>query len=672
MKRVKRFSRRYCTVCRCGCAFLIAIGTCAYFLNIDKFFDGRHLSPFRLFSRFQSAKHPGVKPHFFNTAGYGIQKNSAGNAGEDSRMRVAAHISRLGNITIDVAEIMDIDRKSWVIETMNEESLRNWANYDTLAKNVEKRKAQLKQELAMSAIAKKSAAILKAEWDAENRNKTNETLQFYIPSPLRNPTDDNDTTDYFTYYFLNETAHREILVELYAWVNPIPKKRKPILNPWWNMTRQYVWNIYSAFPVASHRGNQGPQLALIGPDPKIPFSHPSDARNVPYEAMMKSRYFVQFPSGDISEFKKYRRQHESGGDTMTWLADLPFVEEVAWIYPPEQIQEACLTFGILDGYKQLMQNFTACHNPSTFPPAGSQYNLTICYPIPPMHDSKKQEYSGYLGLPQNIMYHIRHGVDQLVVYLGVEHRKHAMALLRPFILRRKVTVIFLDATGSPHHALSNEYSKNDYRVYDLGGVSVLVENWLHNDCLTRFRGRTRLLVSMGVDEFLYVPAWRTSPGWAASSATVFDALLPLLTRGCSSDFNTLGSFTWNKPENPYDDMLLQSIEHYQNPRIGWTMKSLFNPDCVSVIWTHLPSDCFGRVCRRLRRPLLEFAHVRAVVGELPDLNRSSLPQDPLPENRTVVFDKLFVEEMRFLKPELCRWMKEAGFGCEPKHWLPPS
>ena len=117
---------------------------------------------------------------------------------------------------------------------------------------------------------------------------------------------------------------------------------------------------------------------------------------------------------------------------------------------------------------------------------------------------------------------------------------------------------------------------------------------------------------------------------------------------------------WLAPQDVQGNLLLSTTTRFRQrsdgPGVFEWGKSLLIPDRVAVTWTHYPANCFGRLCKLLRPSLLEMAHIR--------------PKKP--RDQTSFTDRLFAEEVTFVKRDLCRMMKEVGFGCEPRNWIPPD
>ena len=106
------------------------------------------------------------------------------------------------------------------------------------------------------------------------------------------------------------------------------------------------------------------------------------------------------------------------------------------------LNHSCLSFNILDGTKKKLSTLTSCHNPSELPQPGG-YGLTMCYSVPPVTQQGNERESGLAVFLQSMVYHLRHGADQVVIYVVREGRDKVLHLLRPFIARKVVTVVLV-------------------------------------------------------------------------------------------------------------------------------------------------------------------------------------------------------------------------------------
>merc|ERR1711988_962240 len=136
-----------------------------------------------------------------------------------------------------------------------------------------------------------------------------------------------------------------------------------------------------------------------------------------------------------------------------------------------------------------------------------------------------------------MMYHLRHGADQFIVYLSPANRDFALRLLAPFIDRKLVTIVLINSHAWPQSGFnaddgnggfeareSNSSGARDYRLHQFEpeGDWIDLEPTLHNDCLHRFKGHTRLMVTLGYDEFWFAGRWHDEPRWSESAESLVD------------------------------------------------------------------------------------------------------------------------------------------------------
>lgn len=320
---------------------------------------------------------------------------------------------------------------------------------------------------------------------------------------------------------------------------------------------------------------------------------------------------------------------------MTWYAEVPMVDMDTWMDKTQQ--NSCISFEVLNASLDIVAQFKACHNPSLLPPIEKPHNLTLCYTQPPRFVPKFRNHSGYLLMAQNIMYHIRHGVDQVVVYINVDHREHAITLLQPFMDRGLAAVIFVD-------------SPNVYQIRN------------QNDCMNRFKGRTRLYRSMDFDEFMYVPARRSmraqqmDPDWAESQASLFDALQPSLRSDACWIY--LSGYHWAAPPDMSHQLLLDAVYRRNVTQMADYAheKAIVKPECCAVDWIHFPKVCFSRgyTCKATWGKVV-YAHFK----------------DWKP-GHFGVHDMFFAKESGLLRRQLCDWLGAVNLSCEPVDWQPPE
>ncbi|CAK0796728.1 unnamed protein product [Prorocentrum cordatum] len=230
--------------------------------------------------------------------------------------------------------------------------------------------------------------------------------------------------------------------------------------------------VWSAVPVAKRYREQGPGIVLIL-EPLTHWAHKNPN---------KWRHWVVFASGATSPVRKIR-----GPNQPSWHADMPEAEHAAWT--EGQDDWACLRFGLRvnSSTGPDVANLTSCHRPSRLPSPQRPNNITLCYCAPPYLNPKKPEANGFYGMAQHILYHLRHGVNQVIVYLSPPNRDLALRLLAPFVSRGLCSVVFSD---HERHLIHQERNQND--------------------CVNRLKGRTMLY--RDIDSFVLVrPAMEQGP-----------------------------------------------------------------------------------------------------------------------------------------------------------------
>mmetsp|Transcript_21672 Transcript_21672/g.47345 ORF Transcript_21672/g.47345 Transcript_21672/m.47345 type:complete len:561 (-) Transcript_21672:93-1775(-) len=440
-----------------------------------------------------------------------------------------------------------------------------------------------------------------------------------------------------------------------------------------------TWPILSAVPVLRQRDAKVPQLAVILPLDLHGRSHtlsPTGACN------RSVSHYARFPSGSISKFRKFCGLGEQS--VATWYADLPDGDASLW-FSANGSHPSCLTFRMLNASQMVVSTLRSCHNPSAFAPEERPYNLTLCHTVLPLTIKGKEQYSGRLKLLPNIMYHIRHGADQTVLYVGYNEYKFFAQLLMPFIERKLVTLVLVRydvrASGSHVYVLSfaNE-NKQSYTGY--------VQFWLDNDCLNRFKGRTKYLGLHDYDEYLRPVAWSNDPTWASRGLSLVDAIDATFSPHCkwlsepegswgwevlgSKNIGSLGGETsqgecdgdflhppweyWTPPQDFKRKYLIDTTQRKGRPTTLQMGKSLLRPENIAIAWVHFPEACFGRRCRLvLNQTGLVWAHVR--------------PKSKYPDHHFHK-DLFFSNETALVRQQLCDWFKKVGSGCaDPITWL---
>ncbi|CAK0828903.1 unnamed protein product [Prorocentrum cordatum] len=385
--------------------------------------------------------------------------------------------------------------------------------------------------------------------------------------------------------------------------------------------------VWSAVPVAKRYREQGPGIVLL----LEPLTH--WAQKNPN----KWRHWVVFASGATSPVRKIR-----GPNHLSWHADMPEAEHAAWT--EGQDDWACLRFGLRvnSSTGPEVANLTSCHRPSRLPSPQRPNNITLCYCVPPYFNPKNPGANGFYGMAQNILYHLRRGVNQVIVYLSPPNRDLALRLLAPFVSRGLCSVVFSD---HEHHRTHHERNQND--------------------CVNRLKGRTMLYRDIDFDEFLYVPQWSKDPGWHIAGASLAVELQRLVDSELHDTFQ-LQSEWWVKPPNTLHHLLTETKYHQEST--GQVLKVISKPSRVAHDWVHRVSHCyqnsthFRASCKPYTKGDIKvrFAHIRMSMTEA-ELQTSVL-------NGSLLYDDFFVNETAMLKDQLCAWLQEARESCDPSTW----
>jgi len=321
---------------------------------------------------------------------------------------------------------------------------------------------------------------------------------------------------------------------------------------------------------------------------------------------------------------------------------MPEAEHAAWT--EGQDDWACLRFGLRvnSSTGPDVANLTSCHRPSRLPSPQRPNNITLCYCAPPYLNPKKPEANGFYGMAQHILYHLRHGVNQVIVYLSPPNRDLALRLLAPFVSRGLCSVVFSD---HERHLIHQERNQND--------------------CVNRLKGRTMLYRDIDFDEFLYVPQWSKDPGWHIAGASLAVELQRLVDSELHDTFQ-LQSEWWVKPPNTLHHLLTETKYHQKST--GQALKVISKPSRVAHDWVHRVSHCyqnsthFRASCKPYTKGDIKvrFAHIRMSMTEA-ELQTSVL-------NGSLLYDDFFVNETAMLKDQLCAWLQEARESCDPSTW----
>eukprot|EP00397_Hematodinium_sp_SG-2012_P018542 GEMP01019000.1.p1 GENE.GEMP01019000.1~~GEMP01019000.1.p1 ORF type:complete len:591 (+),score=96.40 GEMP01019000.1:125-1897(+) len=392
------------------------------------------------------------------------------------------------------------------------------------------------------------------------------------------------------------------------------------------------WLVLSAVPtVAAHQSTSKKtryQLALVG-DQRIGGSAAKSSNT------FAGNHYAVFPSGEKRQFAKYE-SIKIYAASITWFSDLPDGDATYWYDPANATGDdrtnVCLKFQIWNDTAHV-QTFESCHNPSVLPSLSNPRNLVFCPNKPSFHKKGNEAFSGFISMLPNIIYHLRHGVDQFTIFIPPIYRDETLRMLEPF--GESVTIVLIGpdvprkkiADGDYKFHAGNMAASGKYRI---GGHEVDAINWLSNDCLNRFRGRARLMkMSHDWDEFHYAPSWRDlGPRWSTDLAqTSLSAhLQPFVEDAASSSdvaYHKAMWYKWMKPLDKLHSLPTDTRLREKKYPIAFG-KSFIVPDKVEVQWVHLPSNCFGAVCKQWSpRPATLSAHTKGYKLARPDLYQAS-------------------------------------------------
>ncbi|CAK0794030.1 unnamed protein product [Prorocentrum cordatum] len=241
---------------------------------------------------------------------------------------------------------------------------------------------------------------------------------------------------------------------------------------------------------------------------------------------------------------------------------MPAAVHAAWT--EGQDDWACITFGVRVNASTGpdIANLTSCHRPSRLPSAQKPNNITLCYCEAPYINPLVPGANGFYSMAQNMLYHLRHGVNQVIVYLNLKNRDLAFRMLAPFVSRGVCSVVLVDTQYNYHE-------RNQ------------------NDCLNRLKGRTKLYRDIDFDEFLFASRWYGDPRWHVG-ASLADELQPLIDSDSYMAL-PLRSYHWVKPLDTLHHLLTDTQYHlnFQEQK-----KVLSKPDYVAHDWIHQIHRCY--------------------------------------------------------------------------------
>lgn len=402
----------------------------------------------------------------------------------------------------------------------------------------------------------------------------------------------------------------------------------------------WIFTVWSVPPVARQNRSDIPQLTLVG-------FGPQEVNHV--------EHFVRFPSGFVTQFVKFRCTMDN---TVTWYAEMSGIDWDALMDCGTFSRcSRCLHFEVLGPDRETVEwTYETCHTPSLLPSVLKPHNFTMCYTSWPTVDPGQLVNSGFIKLPQNIMYHLRHGVDHVVVYVGGEHSEYTMELLGAFAKRGLVTFVWVNTSSKLFNANNDAEGHQGYRY--------TTDRMNENDCINRYKGLTHVWRNMDADEFMYVPEWSDDPQWAESRASLYDAMD---FRDSGDDFVHTWWRGWANPLDVMHDLItdanVRSVEK-------WPLsfgKALVRPTNIAVTWTHEPTVCFVECHSHMSE--LTYAHIKFSINDTTgNFSIRSLTKQHI--ELESMSDPLFARETVLLQDDLCRLMGEEGFNCTPGSWLP--
>jgi hypothetical protein len=402
-----------------------------------------------------------------------------------------------------------------------------------------------------------------------------------------------------------------------------------------------LWPILSVVPVW---GPNTSELIMIGP-----------YSDVAGNETRAGSHICEYSDGTITSIKKFNNLEYYASATV-WVCPMPEHLNERFFASKSPDVQTCVVASLKTSSGVQIGSAQGCHHPGVLPARNEPYETAICTGSRLVSVENNTLNSAHVVLAEFLQYHIRHGIDQIVVYLmqGPNY-DHEMRLLRPFAESGHVTIV----------AMSPQISDIPGAVYDLHVVgseknsSVGCQHTIMNDCVNRMKYRARWVGLLDVDEFIFAEDWYTgkSPPHNPSAVNPY-------FKSAKEDWDAVTVPQKRFRKNPgvlHGPYLRVNERELEWP--GVFGKSFVRPEQVRVHWVHAPSRCLRGSCVNERLPGMMYYHLRFdPEGEIPD---SHFPA------KTMISDGIMLAEAEAVFEESCEMLSRAGFDCRNKSSLLP-